>query len=112
VTEFEVLNPKAAEAAGALEPDPEDEEEGLPQMTPSLLGFSKLPMNEFEKSFRYIQEHRDVYVPGASDALLVQAFQAEGQGRRSYAKACIHQSLLLQYCEKLGPNGVGMFFKK
>lgn len=81
-------------------------------MTPSLIGFSKISTGEYEKSFQFIQGHRDVYVPGASDALFIAAFKAEGEGKKKYAKQCIHQSLLIQYCEKLGKDGVGIFFKK
>jgi cell division cycle protein 37 len=81
-------------------------------MTPSLEEFSKIRLWEFEKSFEFIQQHRDVYVPGASDALFIAAFKAQTDGKKTYAKQCIHQSLLLQYCEKLGKDGVGVFFKK
>lgn len=118
-TTYEVLNTTASSPAPVPEPSPEpeddaedDEEASLPQLTPALEGFSKIPISEFEKSFRYIQAHRDVYVSGASDALLVAAFSAEGDGKRKYAKQCVHQSLLLQYCEKLGKDGPRMFFKK
>lgn len=51
-------------------------------------------------------------VPGAYDALLVAAFRAESNNESKYAKQCVHQSLLLQYCDKLGPDGVRIFFKK
>ena len=51
-------------------------------------------------------------MPGASDALLVAAFTAQGDGKAKYAKQCVHQSLLLQYCEKLGKDGVSIFFKR
>lgn len=51
-------------------------------------------------------------VPGASDALLVAAFTAESNGQFRYAQQCVHQSLLIQYCEKLGGDGVRVFFKK
>ncbi|KAF9013206.1 hypothetical protein BDQ17DRAFT_1386816 [Cyathus striatus] len=88
------------------------EEEELPELTPTLEAFSKLPLKGYEKSFEFIQAHRDVVVPGASDALLVAAFKAQSDGKSKYAKQCVHQSLLLQYCEKLGPDGVGIFFKK
>jgi len=84
----------------------------LPELTPSLEAFSKLPIGDYEKSFHFIQEHRDVYVPGAADALLIAAFTAQGEGKAKWAKQCVHQSLLLQYCEKLGRDGVGLFFKK
>ena len=48
---------------------------------------------------------------GAVD-LLVEAFKAEGDGETKYAKQCVHQSLLLQYGEKLGRDGVQVFFRK
>lgn len=116
-TTYEVLNPNASSAAPQASPKAEndlgdDEEADLPQLTPALEGFAKIPVGEYEKSWVYIQAHRDVYVPGASDALLVAAFTAEGDGKKKYARQCVHQSLLLQYCEKLGRDGPRMFFKK
>ncbi|KAF4617732.1 hypothetical protein D9613_006127 [Agrocybe pediades] len=119
-TEIEVLNPKGIAAAAASTAststaegnDDDEEEDALPELTPSLEAFSKLPIGDYEKSFEFIQKHRDVYVPGASDALLVAAFTAQGEGKSKYAKQCVHQSLLIQYCEKLGRDGVGLFFKK
>jgi cell division cycle protein 37 len=116
VTEIEVLNPGAAASstpsATANEDENDDEEGELPELTPALVAFSKIPLRAYDKSFEYIQQHREVYVPGASDALLVAAFRAQSQNKPKYAKQCIHQSLLLQYCEKLGADGVGVFFKK
>lgn len=116
VTTVEVLNPEAVNSdnkptEGSTTED-DDDEEGLPEMTPSLMEFSKIRLWEFEKSFEFIQQHRDVYVPGAPDALFIAAFKAQTDGKKAYAKQCIHQSLLLQYCEKLGKDGVGVFFKK
>ena len=118
ITAVEVLNPGAVEAtqsdnkpAESTTPE-DDDDEGLPEMTPSLVEFSKIRLWEFEKSFEFIQQHRDVYVPGAPDALFIAAFKAQSDGKKAYAKQCIHQSLLLQYCEKLGKDGVGVFFKK
>ncbi|KIK18353.1 hypothetical protein PISMIDRAFT_109573 [Pisolithus microcarpus 441] len=55
---------------------------------------------------------RDLFVPGASDALLVAAFRAQMDGKAKYARQCVHQSLLLQYCDKLGKDGVRVFFEK
>ncbi|KAF9485816.1 hsp90-like protein [Pholiota conissans] len=112
-TTIEVLNPQSVETSSSSKAADDDaEEEGLPELTPSLEAFSKIPLWSYEKSFEFIQEHRDVYVPGASDALLVAAFTAQGEGKSKYAKQCVHQSLLIQYCEKLGRDGVGIFFKK
>ena len=114
MTTIEVLNPKTAEASTSGTPadDEDQDEEGIPELTPSLEAFSKIRLGDYQKSFEFIQQHRDVYVPGASDALLVAAFTAEGDGKSKYAKQCVHQSLLIQYCEKLGRDGVGVFFKK
>ncbi|KAI0338923.1 hypothetical protein BDW22DRAFT_1381472 [Trametopsis cervina] len=123
-TEFEVLNPKgvasapssSSTAASSSKPSADDEDdEGateLPQMTPSLTAFSHLPLKAFEQSWEFIKQHRDVVVPGASDALLVAAFTAQSDGKDRYARQCVHQSLLLQYCEKLGKDGVSVFFRK
>lgn len=115
VTTVEVLNPKGMEAAETSEvtsKDDGDGDDGVPEMTPSLEEFAKIPLGEFEKSFHFIQQHRDVYVPGAPDALFIAGFTAQSAGKAKYAKQCVHQSLLLQYCEKLGKDGVGVFFKK
>ncbi|EPQ54468.1 hypothetical protein GLOTRDRAFT_93972 [Gloeophyllum trabeum ATCC 11539] len=118
-TEIEVLNPNAASSSAGSSSTPsttaaaeDDEDIELPEMTPSLEEFSRLPIRGYEESFHFIQAHRDVVVPGASDALLVAAFNAESAGQHAYAKQCVHQSLLLQYCDKLGKDGVRLFFQK
>lgn len=108
------MNPKAATAAFTAPATEEELEEvdDLPDLTPSLEAFSQIPLRAYERSFQFIQSHRDVVVPGASDALLVAAFRAQSNGKAKYAKQCVHQSLLLQYCEKLGGDGVRVFFRK
>ncbi|KAK0503931.1 Cdc37 N terminal kinase binding-domain-containing protein [Armillaria luteobubalina] len=115
-TEFETLNPQTSSSAPTPPTDdpedPEEEGESVPDMTLSLEEFSKLPLYAYERSFRFIQDHPDVIVEGASDALLVAAFRAQNGANPKYAKQCVHQSLLLQYCEKLGKDGVRVFFKK
>ncbi|KAG5353215.1 hypothetical protein C0989_009396 [Termitomyces sp. Mn162] len=113
-TEYEILNPKAVATPTPVDKDEDEDEEDetLPDLTPSLEAFSKIPVRAYEKSFEFIQSHRDVIVPGASDALLVAAFRAQSAGKHKYAKQCVHQSLLLQYCEKLGKDGVRVFFRK
>ncbi|KAH0832035.1 Cdc37 N terminal kinase binding-domain-containing protein [Lanmaoa asiatica] len=118
-TAYEVLNPVASSSHAATIPPPfanasnEDEhQEDLPELTPSLARFSRLPLWDYAQSFAFIQSNRDVVVPGASDALLITAFQAEADGDEKYAKQCVHQSLLLQYCDKLGRDGVRVFFQK
>jgi len=108
-TEFEVIN--APQEAPAAEED-EDFDDDIANLTPSLEAFSKIPLRGFEQSFRFIQEHRDVVVPGASDSLLGAAFKAQYDNKPKYSKQCVHQSLLLQYGDKLGVDGLRVFFKK
>jgi len=120
-TKFETLNPKGVAAAAetfagpsssTAAPSEEDVDEELPELTPSLEQFSHLPLRGYEQSWEFIKAHRDVIVPGASDALLVAAFRAQSDGQAKLAQQCVHQSLLLQYCEKLGNDGVRVFFQK
>ncbi|KAJ6477349.1 Cdc37 N terminal kinase binding-domain-containing protein [Mycena vitilis] len=109
-TEIEVLNaPQTAQEAAE---DEEDLDDDIANLTPSLDAFSRIPLKAFEQSFRFIQEHRDVVVPGASDSLLGAAFKAQYDNKPKYSKQCVHQSLLLQYGDKLGVDGLGVFFKK
>jgi len=110
-TTYEVLNPKGV-ASSSSTPPAEEEELSVPEMTPSIEGFSKLPLRGFSESWEYIKQHRDVVVPGASDSLLIAAFRAQQAGNNKYAKQCTHQSLLLQYGEKLGNDGMSIFFRK
>ncbi|KAF7365110.1 Hsp90 co-chaperone Cdc37g [Mycena venus] len=74
-TEFEVINAPQSEPAAEEEND--DLDDDIANLTPSLEAFSKIPLRGFEQSFRFIQEHRDVVVPGASDTLLGAAFKAQ-----------------------------------
>jgi len=42
----------------------------------------------------------------------VEAFDAQMENKPKYAKQCVHQALLIQYCRQLGRDGVGLFFKR
>ncbi|KAG9009534.1 hsp90 co-chaperone Cdc37 [Tulasnella sp. JGI-2019a] len=118
-TEIEVLNPKASPAAATTEEaanaddDEDDEDDRIPDLTPTLLEFSQIPLGQFEQSFRFIQSHaRQVMAPGTYDQLVIAGFRAAVKGKKKYAKQCVHQALLVQYCEKLGKDGVQLFFKR
>ncbi|VDC00695.1 unnamed protein product [Peniophora sp. CBMAI 1063] len=89
-----------------------DDVDDLPTMTPELKEFAKLPLWDFQRSWDFIKEHRAVVVEGASDALLVEAFEAETRGDKKLAKKAVHQSLLLQYGDKLGTDGLKLFFQR
>lgn len=107
----DVASREATSVVGTAED--EDDEEELPEITPPLREFSKIAYKDYDASWKYIQNHsRELLVPGATDALLVEAFSAQRRGEKKYAKQCVHQGLLLQYCEKLGSDGVSLFFRR
>ncbi|KAI0031079.1 Cdc37 N terminal kinase binding-domain-containing protein [Vararia minispora EC-137] len=115
VTTMEVLNPSASSSSSTPAPTPtpaSDDGDELPKMTADLEAFARIPLWSFERSWEFIQGHRAVVVPGASDALLVAAFEAETKGEKKLAKQCVHQSLLLQYGDKLGKDGLKLFFQR
>ncbi|KAL8941713.1 MAG: hypothetical protein Q9216_002086 [Gyalolechia sp. 2 TL-2023] len=90
--------------------DDEDEE----HIEPTALGktFAKIKMGDYKKCLQFISENRDVVKERETDGLLVEAFNAQMDGKPEYARNCVHQALLLQYCRSLGRDGVGLFFKR
>ncbi|KDQ15136.1 hypothetical protein BOTBODRAFT_174299 [Botryobasidium botryosum FD-172 SS1] len=124
-TTYEVLNSGPSKSAPAsAEPDEaddadddeddddEDDDDVDTELTPSQLAFSKIPIGAYERSFEFIQNDRSVLYPGTTDNLLVTGFSAQLRGEHAYAKQCVHQGLLVQYCDKLGKDGVALFFKR
>ncbi|KAF8312924.1 hypothetical protein DL93DRAFT_2059573 [Clavulina sp. PMI_390] len=121
-TTIETLNAPSTSTAASSKPTTKDDSDSdsdaelddMPHMTSSLLAFSKIPIdsNNYERSFKFLQNDKGIFTPGAVDAMLLEAFNAEMAGKRRYAKQCVHQGLMIQYCEKLGRDGIGMFFKK
>ncbi|KAG8969509.1 hsp90 co-chaperone Cdc37 [Tulasnella sp. 419] len=121
---IEVLNPKAV-ASNAPPPskdeskgeeaddEDDDDDEPIPELSPELLAFSKIPEGDWDRSWEFIKAHpRQVMAPGAHDALIVAGFRAQTRGEKKYARQCVHQALLVQYCEKLGSDGVRLFFQR
>ncbi|KIO16296.1 hypothetical protein M407DRAFT_58013, partial [Tulasnella calospora MUT 4182] len=116
--EIEVLNPGELETEAS--PDAEEEEEAddeleerVPDLSPVLLQFSKLKVGDFEGSYRFIQAHpKEFKREGVYDELVIGGFRAAIRGEKKYAKQCIHQALIVQYCDKLGKDGVSLFFKR
>lgn len=124
----EVLNPGAlkpdhsrpdsAQSSGADadidEPGDTGEDAGDEHIEPTALGkeFAKIKMGDYRTCLRFISEHREVVEERETDGLLIEAFNAQMDGKDAYAKQCVHQALLLQYCRSLGSNGVDVFFKR
>lgn len=121
----ELLNP-AAPARPALtttdtgissgfEADVEDEEpDDDDHIELSDLGrqFAKIKIGDYRGCLQFISEHPDVVAEKETDGLLVEAFNSQMSGKEQYARQCVHQGLLLQYCRSLGRDGIGVFFKR
>lgn len=106
----------SAQSSGA-DADISDEEADLADdehIEPTQLGkeFAKIPIGDYKACLNYISTHRTVVAERETDGLLVEGFNAQMDGNEAYAKQCVHQALLLQYCRSLGKDGVGLFFRR
>lgn len=75
--------------------------------------FAQIKMGDYRACLQFISEHPEVVDEKETDGLLVLAFNSSIAGRDDFARQCVHQALLLQYCRALGGrDGVGLFFKR
>jgi cell division cycle protein 37 len=118
-TTAELLNPSfaekndfAAQSSGA-EADVEDDDEEA-DIRPSNLAkqFAKIKIGDYRSCLQFISEHPEVAAERETDGLLVEAFNSQMEGKEEYARQCVHQGLLLQYCRSLGRDGTSLFFKR
>ena len=83
------------------------------ELTNEARAFSKIKVGDFRASLDYIgKNYDDIMNQKTQDSLLGEAFSAQMKGKEVYAKQCVHQALLVQYCRQLGRDGVGVFFKR
>lgn len=125
----ELLNPSAASRNAQKGPDDaissgaeadiedgslgkEDEDDEDIQPTPLGKEFAKIKLGDYRACLQFISEHPEIVAERETNGLLVEAFNAQMDGRDTYARQCVHQALLLQYCGKLGRDGIGLFFKR
>lgn len=116
----------------------DDEDEELPTLLPSMAAFAKLPSclpnlpltasalpstfnpmrdvksEPFDIALQHLSKHKEIIreETNATDALLVEAFQAQMRGESSLSRKCVEKGLLVQYCNKLGKDGVNLFFQR
>jgi cell division cycle protein 37 len=96
-------------------PDPdggEEEDEDAIRASTDAKQFAKISVGDYRSSLDFISKHPKLLTEQESDGLLVEAFDAQLEGKAKYAKQCVHQALLIQYCRQLGRDGVGLFFKR
>nr|OQO30914.1 hypothetical protein B0A51_03197 [Rachicladosporium sp. CCFEE 5018] len=128
VVQPELLNPKRSPAedgaaTSGAEADIEDgdidaaagEDEDI-QASPTAKRFGKIPYGDYTASLQFIISNPQILIEKETDGLLVEAFNAQSQATskkdEDYARTCVHQALLLQYCRQLGKDGVRLFFQR
>lgn len=89
--------------------DDEDDDEDI-DMSPKATRFSKI--KGLEDSFKFLLNNPDIINEKTSDSILGEAFTAQLKGNETYAKNCVVQSLMVQYCGQLGKDGVKLFFAR
>lgn len=87
-------------------------DEDIPDLSPAGRQFIDTPIDKWEKLFACISNHPELLSPKIVDSILMEAFNAAGKDDSSRVMRCVHQALILQYCAKLGSDGVNLFFKR
>lgn len=118
-TEEQIGGPSSGAEAdvedGALNTAPGEDED---EMEASAIAkrFGKIAFGDYKASLQFIGQHPEVLAEKETDGLLVEAFTAQQNAKTQkdadYARQCVHQALLLQYCRQLGKDGVGLFFQR
>ncbi|KAL2001921.1 hypothetical protein VTN02DRAFT_979 [Thermoascus thermophilus] len=115
----ELLNPGALKkedpaASSGAESDVEDEGDDEENVKASDLAkeFAKIKLGDYRACLQFISEHPEIVAERETDGLLVEAFNSQMDGKDEYARQCVHQGLLLQYCRSLGRDGISLFFKR
>lgn len=108
VTTIETLNePSSTSNQPTSSPPPaktEAEELAELEILPETEEFSKIPMNNYDESTKYLLRHPHICTEQQKDALIMTAFDHQLAGDSASAKQIIHQSLLLQYISHLCGN--------
>lgn len=123
VQAVELLNPGAVKDSGDKEQssgadadidEPAGADDDDDEVQPTELGkkFAQIKPGDYRAMLQFISENPTVVAERETDGLLVLAFNSQLEGQSDFARQCVHQALLLQYCRSLGRDGVGLFFKR
>ncbi|KAI9742586.1 MAG: hsp90 co-chaperone Cdc37 [Claussenomyces sp. TS43310] len=123
VQAVEVLNPHVLSAKNnKLQPESSGAEADVDEpagsdddeVEPTELGkaFARIKPTDYRACLQFISQNPSVLAERETDGLLVLAFNSELAGKGDFARQCVQQALLLQYCRSLGRDGVGLFFKR
>jgi len=114
-SQVELLNPNFKESSSkADEPaTADDDDDAEVEASPLAKKFAKIKSTDLRESLSFLSQHPQILTEKETDGLLVLAFDAQLEGGKDdYARNCVHQALLLQYCRALGRDGVALFFKR
>lgn len=112
-TEVELLNPGSSSQAssGAADYDDDDDPANV-EISELAKKFAALKPNDYNSYLSFISANPQIVAEKETDGLLVEAFNSQIKGNEAYARQCVHQGLLLQYCRSLGPDGIKLFFTR
>ncbi|TIC42497.1 hypothetical protein E3Q08_02789 [Wallemia mellicola] len=101
---IEVLNP------GASKPKKDDDD--LPDLTTSMKRLAEVPLRQYRGMVDIISHDKALLADETTDALFVEAFNAGMENKADYALKCVNAGLFVQYCNKLGRDGVSLFIQR
>ncbi|KAK4661712.1 hsp90 co-chaperone Cdc37 [Podospora pseudopauciseta] len=112
----ELLNPnytppEALPAPSEKEEGGDDDDEEV-TASPAAVKFANIKSSDYRESHAWLSSHPEILTEKETDGILVMAFDAQLENRSDYARNCVHQALLIQYCRALGRDGVALFFKR
>lgn len=111
-TDVELLNPGAGSSTSKAEDDEDDDDPANVEISELGKKFAQIRPNDYTAYLQFISEHPQIVAEKETDGLLVEAFNSQMKGEEAYARQCVHQGLLLQYCRSLGPDGIKLFFSR
>ncbi|KAI1143968.1 hypothetical protein F5Y05DRAFT_363212 [Hypoxylon sp. FL0543] len=106
---FSMSKPEESKASTTGEDDDDDKEIVA---SPDAKKFAQIKPTDYRESHAFIGSHPHILSEKETDGLLIMAFDAQLEGKDDFARQCVHQALLLQYCRALGKDGVALFFKR
>ncbi|GAB1320279.1 hsp90 co-chaperone Cdc37 [Madurella fahalii] len=111
----ELLNPNFSAASSSPASASEaanghDDEEIV--ASPLAKQFAQIKSSEYRDLLAFLSQHPEILSEKETDGLLALAFDAQLENRPDYARNCVHQATILQYCRALGRDGVALFFKR
>ncbi|KAJ5164597.1 uncharacterized protein N7500_006427 [Penicillium coprophilum] len=108
----ELLNPGAGSSTIKADDEGDDDDPADIEISPLAKKFAQLKPGDYSAYLKFISANPDIVAEKETDGLLVEAFNSQLQGKDEYARHCVHQGLLLQYCRSLGRDGIQLFFTR